>query len=307
MGQFSLRDFKQQASFFLRERLNGARLVLTNVSRIQLLTEEATNEDPWGPETKTMAMLADAAFELEEFDRIVQVIHNRLDGSKQQPWRQLYKTLVVLEYLLMHGPSSIGKEFEEEMFYIEDLSQFYFTDHQGIDRGSMVRKSADRVLELLNNPDLWKEERTRARKLSFVIRGFGSSVSQVPLGDAIQVEQDSIAEGLSSLSSTVATEQTNLCSRQSEKPSFIIPQPKQTSSFKEQNTPVQPFKKSLSSVGYLRERLPHLGRQTLANEDDTTDLEEVSICLLGGEKSEVLPRQGVQGKSMEVACPLVTC
>ena len=41
------------------------------------LTEEATNEDPWGPETKTMAMVAEAAFELDEYERIVQVLHSR--------------------------------------------------------------------------------------------------------------------------------------------------------------------------------------------------------------------------------------
>eukprot|EP00250_Pteridium_aquilinum_P026769 c33558_g1_i1 orf=3-395(-) len=129
-----LQDFKKQASFFLRDKLNGARLALTDASKIQLLAEEATNEDPWGPETRTMAVLADAAFELEEYERIVQVIHGRLDGSKKRPWRQLFKTLVVLEYLLTHGPNSLGKEFKGEISCMEELSQLNCTDRQGIDR-----------------------------------------------------------------------------------------------------------------------------------------------------------------------------
>ncbi|KAI5054959.1 hypothetical protein GOP47_0030104 [Adiantum capillus-veneris] len=175
MARFDLQDFKKQASFFLREKLNDARLALTDVSRMQLLTEEATNEDPWGPETRTMAMLADAAFELEEYERIVQVIHHRLDGGKKRPWRQLYKTLVVLEYLLTHGPKSMGREFRTDICWVEELSQFNFTNQQGIDRGLMVRKKADRVLELINDTDFRNEERCRARKISIGIQGFGSS------------------------------------------------------------------------------------------------------------------------------------
>ncbi|KAI5073725.1 hypothetical protein GOP47_0011738 [Adiantum capillus-veneris] len=310
MAQFSLRDFKKQASFFLRERLNDARLALTDVSRIQLLTEEATNEDPWGPETKTMATLADAAFELEEYERIVQVIHNRLDGSKQRPWRQLYKTLVLLEYLLTHGPTSIGKEFGGDMFCIEDLSQFNLTDQQGIERGLMVRKTACRVLELLNNPDLWKEERARARKLSFGIRGFGSSMSQVSLQDPTHGEEESSADILSSLLTNKASASTDVCSVPSdEELSSLSFQPKQNSFTKDHNISGQPFKKSLSSLSYLRERLPHLSRQTVGNEDDKSELEEVSIGLLGGEENvEDASRQGaVQGESLEVACRLVTC
>ncbi|KAH7282010.1 hypothetical protein KP509_35G008100 [Ceratopteris richardii] len=191
MALFHLDDFKRHASSFLKEKLNHARLVFTGVSQIQLLTEEATNEDPWGPETKMMALVADAAFELEEFERIVQVIHDRL-GNWKQSWRQLYKTLVLLDYLLTHGPISLAQEFNSDVCLFEDLSKFSLIDEQGVERSSMVRMKADRVLKLLTSPDFRTEERRRVRKISAVIHRLGSSLSSAHTVDSVQTGENQI-------------------------------------------------------------------------------------------------------------------
>lgn len=78
----------------------------------------------------------------------------------------------------MHGPGSLCNEFRCNILRIEELCQFNFIDHQGIDRGLSIRKKADRVLELLNETELWKEERNRALKISHGIKGFGSSIKR---------------------------------------------------------------------------------------------------------------------------------
>ncbi|KAH7416112.1 hypothetical protein KP509_14G076200 [Ceratopteris richardii] len=283
MAQFSLRDFKKQASFFLREKINDARLALTDVSRIQIMAEEATNEDPWGPETKAMATLAEAAFQLEEYDRIVQVIRNRLDMSKQRPWRQLYKTLMVLEYLLTHGPASMRKEFAGDILRMEELAQFNFTDQQGIDRGAMVRKVADRVMQVLIDPELWKEERSRAQKVSFGIRGFGSSMKVVSSQDVGQGEDGSVDGSSNKLSGETGA------------------------SIEDQGATVMPFKKSISSLSYLRERLPHSGRQNVtAREYNAEDLEVTSL-LEGEEKVQPPSQQVFHGEGKELAQQIVIC
>lgn len=158
--------------------MKNARLALTGVSRIQLLAEESTNADPWGPETRTMATLSEAAFDREEYERIVQVLHDRLDPNSKRHWKQVLKTLTVLEYLLTHGPGSLSKDFQADASCIEELCQFNLIDHQGIDRGISIRNKADRVLELLSKADLWKKERSRAQKISHGIQGFGGSIER---------------------------------------------------------------------------------------------------------------------------------
>ena len=64
------------------------------------------------------------------------------------------------------------------------------------DKGSMVRKKAERVLELLNDPKFWKEERSRAPKVSGGIEGFGSTMnatrSEAP-EERFSVKNDSIS------------------------------------------------------------------------------------------------------------------
>eukprot|EP00249_Psilotum_nudum_P018649 c26903_g1_i2 orf=521-1648(-) len=174
MGTLDIHEVKKRASFFLREKLSSARLALTDVTRIELLTEEVTNSDPWGPETRTMAAISDSAFEVDEYHRIVRVLHRRLQTIGQRCWQQRYKTLLVLEYLLTHGPECFIQELSCDKRCIEQLSHFSLTDERGIDQGIRVRKKADRILQFLNVTKFWKEERSRAQKISSGIHGFGS-------------------------------------------------------------------------------------------------------------------------------------
>lgn len=41
------------------------------------LAEEVTNSDPWGPDAKTMTLIAEASYDLDDYWRIVDVIHKR--------------------------------------------------------------------------------------------------------------------------------------------------------------------------------------------------------------------------------------
>lgn len=41
------------------------------------LTEEATNDEEWGPATKVMASIAEACCHMEDYPRVVQVLHGR--------------------------------------------------------------------------------------------------------------------------------------------------------------------------------------------------------------------------------------
>ncbi|CAN1282881.1 Epn2 [Linum perenne] len=147
----SFLEFKKQASFFFKEKIKTARLALTDVTPAQL---EATSGNPWAPDTRTLGSISRAAFELDDYLRIV--------------------SLILLERLLTHGPESVAREFQEDTDAIRDIQSFQHIDEKGFNWGLAVRNKSERILKLLENESLLKEERERSRKLTRGIRGFGS-------------------------------------------------------------------------------------------------------------------------------------
>lgn len=172
-------EFKKQASFYIKEKIKTARLALTDVTPTQLLTEEATNGNPWSPDTRTLGLISRAAFEVDDYWRIVEILHNRLSKFDRNNWRPSYKALIVLERLLTHGPESVAEEFRDEKVVIKQMQFFQHIDEKGFNWGLAVRKKSERLLELLEKRPVLKEERHRARKLTREIKGFGSFTNRI--------------------------------------------------------------------------------------------------------------------------------
>lgn len=174
MGTPSFLDLKKQASFFFKEKLKTARLALTDVTPLQLMTEEATDGESCGPNTQTLGSISKAAFEFEDYLQIVNVLHKRLAKFDQRNWRMAYNSLIVVEHLLTHGPESVSDEFQGDKDVISQMQTFQQIDEKGFNWGLSVRRKSEKVLKLLEKGDLLKEERKRARELSRGIQGFGS-------------------------------------------------------------------------------------------------------------------------------------
>ncbi|XP_014497586.2 clathrin interactor 1 [Vigna radiata var. radiata] len=169
-----IHEIKGQAFRFLKEKIRTARLVLTDVTPVQLMTEEATNENPWPPDTRSTSVISRAAFEVDEYERIVEILHHRFSKFDKGYWRASYKALILLEHLLTHGPKRVSEEFQSDIDVIEEIGQLQHIDEKGFNWGLSVRKLSERVLKLLRNKDFFKEERATARHLSHAIKGFGS-------------------------------------------------------------------------------------------------------------------------------------
>ncbi|KAL8129033.1 hypothetical protein V2J09_018188 [Rumex salicifolius] len=167
-------EFKKQASFYIKEKIKTARLALTDVTPAQLMTEEATSGIPRSPDTRTMAFISRAAFEVDDYWRVVDILHARLENFDRRNWRPSYNALIVLEHLLTHGPVSVAEEFQDEKCSIKEMQFFQHIDEKGFNWGVAVRKKAERLLELLEKGPLLKEERNRARQVTRGIQGFGS-------------------------------------------------------------------------------------------------------------------------------------
>ncbi|KAH9703053.1 Dolichyl-phosphate beta-glucosyltransferase [Citrus sinensis] len=138
-------------------------------------TEEATNGNPWPPDTRTMNIISRAAFEVDDYWRIVEILHQRLLKFDKKNWRASYNALILLEHLLTHGPKRIAEEFQSDHEdVIKQMGNFQYIDEKGFNWGSSVTKLSQRILELLQSEQLLTEERARARKLTREIKGFGS-------------------------------------------------------------------------------------------------------------------------------------
>uniref|UniRef100_A0A7N0U075 ENTH domain-containing protein n=1 Tax=Kalanchoe fedtschenkoi TaxID=63787 RepID=A0A7N0U075_KALFE len=188
----SFGELKKQASFFFKEKFKTARLALTDVTPAQLLAEEVTGGNQWGPDTKTMKLIVKAAFEVDDYCRIVSILHKRLSSFDKHHWRVSYNSLILLEHLLTHGPKSAAEEFQIDKDVIFEMQTFQCTDDKGFNWGLAVSKKAEVVLSLLGNPPLLKQERVRARTLTRGIQGFGSfGERQQPDRHGIMLKQSS--------------------------------------------------------------------------------------------------------------------
>ncbi|KAL2329564.1 hypothetical protein Fmac_017145 [Flemingia macrophylla] len=174
MSSTLIHEIKGHAFRFLKEKIKSARLVLTDVTPVQLMTEEATNENPWPPDTRITGIISRAAFEVDEYERIVEILHQRFLKFDKGYWRASYKALILLEHLLIHGPKRVSEEFQCDIDVIEEIGQFQHIDEKGFNWGLSVGKLSERILKLLRNKDFLREERARARNLSHAIKGFGS-------------------------------------------------------------------------------------------------------------------------------------
>ncbi|VAH01339.1 unnamed protein product [Triticum turgidum subsp. durum] len=149
----------RQASGYLQDKYKQARLALGDVTPAELAVQEATNDDACVPDAKTLASIAEAAFD---------------------EWRPVYKALVVLEFLLTHGPEELPGDFLPDMQALRDLRGFTYTDDKGFDWGASMQRRADSVVGLLTDADRLKDARQRVRSLSFSHDGgAGSPTSSV--------------------------------------------------------------------------------------------------------------------------------
>ncbi|XP_038875427.1 clathrin interactor 1-like [Benincasa hispida] len=167
----SFHELKKQASFFFREKIKTARLALTDVTSAELLTEEAISGNP---DARSLSSISKAAFEVDDYWRIVAILHRRLLKFEKKNWRLSYNSLIILEHLLTHGPESVAEEFQTDKDLITQIGTLQYVDERGFNWGISVRKRSERILNLLDKGSVLKEEREKARKLTRDILGFGS-------------------------------------------------------------------------------------------------------------------------------------
>ncbi|EIW52417.1 ENTH-domain-containing protein [Trametes versicolor FP-101664 SS1] len=112
-----------------------AKNVVFNVSEMEGKVREATNDEPWGASSTLMQEIAQGTFNFQNFNEIMPAIYSRFMEKEARQWRQIYKALQLLEYLIKNGSERVVDDARSHIATIKMLRNFYYVDEKGKDQG----------------------------------------------------------------------------------------------------------------------------------------------------------------------------
>lgn len=134
-----------------------------NLTEMESKVREATNNEPWGASTTLMSQIASGTYNYREREEILSFIFRRFTEKAANEWRQIYKSLQLLEYLIKNGSERIIDDIRANLSLIQMLKSFHYIDSKGRDQGINVRNRAKAIVNLLNDDSLIRSERKKAR------------------------------------------------------------------------------------------------------------------------------------------------
>src|SRR6201986_1720510 len=91
------------------------------------------------------------------------MIYHRFTEKTAEQWRQRYKALQLLEFLIKNGSERVIDDARSHLSLLRMLRQFHFIDQNGKDQGVNVRNRAQELVKLLQDVDAIRAERKKAR------------------------------------------------------------------------------------------------------------------------------------------------
>lgn len=148
-----------------------AQNVVFNYTEMEAKVREATNNEPWGTSSTLMEYIAQGTYNLREREEILGMVFRRFTEKTANEWRQIYKALQLLDYLIKHGSERFIDDTRCSMSLIRMLESFHYIDSQGRDQGINVRSRAKALIELLSDDNKIRAERRKARETSKKYKG----------------------------------------------------------------------------------------------------------------------------------------
>lgn len=137
--------------------------VAMNLSEMEAKVREATNNEPWGASTTLMAQIAAGTYNYREREEILSFVFRRFTEKAANEWRQIYKSLQLLDYLVKNGSERIVDDVRANVSLIQMLKSFHYIDSKGRDQGINVRNRSKNLIAFLNDDALIRSERKKAR------------------------------------------------------------------------------------------------------------------------------------------------
>ncbi|KAK3725980.1 Epsin-3, clathrin recruitment and traffic between the Golgi and endosome [Vermiconidia calcicola] len=157
-----------------------------NYTEMESKVREATNNEPWGASSSMMQEIANGTFNYQLLNEIMPMIYKRFTEKSAEEWRQIYKALQLMEFLVKNGSERVIDDARSHLSLLKMLRQFHYIDQNGKDQGINVRNRSKELTDLLSDVERIRSERKKARQTknkytgveggaSFGLGGSGSS------------------------------------------------------------------------------------------------------------------------------------
>ncbi|PLB45560.1 ENTH-domain-containing protein [Aspergillus steynii IBT 23096] len=174
-------NLKDQVSnltlYDLKAGVRKVQNAVMNYTEMESKVREATNNEPWGASTTLMQEIANGTHSYQLLNEIMPLIYKRFTDKTAEEWRQIYKGLQLLEFLVKNGSERVVDDARSHMSLLRMLRQFHFIDQNGKDQGINVRNRSSELVKLLGDVDLIRTERKKARANRNKFGGFEGGAS----------------------------------------------------------------------------------------------------------------------------------
>ncbi|KAI9254596.1 hypothetical protein BDA99DRAFT_518801 [Phascolomyces articulosus] len=158
----------------VKDVINKVKNVVLNYTEMEAKVHEATNNEAWGASSTLMQEIAQGTYNYQYFNEIMPTLYKRFTEKEARQWRQIYKALVLLEYLVKNGSERVIDDARAHLSMIKIMRNFHYIDEKGKDQGINIRNRAKEIGELLNDTDKIRAERKKARVNRNKYQGVGS-------------------------------------------------------------------------------------------------------------------------------------
>ncbi|CAI4218554.1 unnamed protein product [Parascedosporium putredinis] len=170
----SLKDSVSNLTLYdLKAGVRKVQNAVMNFTEMEAKVREATNNEPWGASSTIMQEIANGTFNYQTLNEIMPIIYRRFTEKTAEEWRQIYKALQLLEFLIKHGSERVIDDARSHLTLLKMLRQFHYIDQNGKDQGINVRNRAKELTELLSDVDKIRSERKKARATKNKYTGAG--------------------------------------------------------------------------------------------------------------------------------------
>ncbi|OKL64129.1 hypothetical protein UA08_00080 [Talaromyces atroroseus] len=132
-------------------------------NEMEAKVREATNNEPWGASSTLMQEIASGTHNYHLLNEIMPMIYKRFTEKTAEEWRQIYKALQLLEFLVKNGSERVVDDARSHLSLLRMLRQFHYIDNNGKDQGINVRNRSQELVKLLGDVDAIRAERKKSR------------------------------------------------------------------------------------------------------------------------------------------------
>ncbi|TPX62696.1 hypothetical protein PhCBS80983_g00380 [Powellomyces hirtus] len=163
--------------YSITSMVNKVKNAVYNYTEMEIKVRDATNNEPWGASSTLMQEIATGTSHYTHFNEIMDTIYSRFTEKTGAEWRQIYKALQLLDYLIKNGSERVIDTVRDRIYDLKALRSFQYVDEKGKDQGINVRHRAKEIAELLGDNEKIKAERKKAKENRQKYTGMASTGS----------------------------------------------------------------------------------------------------------------------------------